>query len=367
MDSMDVYERLANKLDKLPNGFPRTETGVELKILRMIFHPEEAEVFIKMSPVPETAAIIAEQTGKPVEEMGEFLNRMVRRGQIGTTVAGDGERLYFAIPFIVGVYEGQRNVLDKELAEAGEEYIHTFMTALGQVNPPIGQVMPVGVNVSSEIIIHRTADIRQMIEEAKVFNVKTCICRKGKRLLGHNCNHLTTDGKPVGCLAISKDPNAFTGLGAAILGENISKEEALKVLADAEAAGCVHTTFNVDLENWTTLPICNCCDCCCEFLIAYNTSDTPHMYAQDQVAQIDQDICITCGVCRDERCPVHAIAEDNESYTVIEERCIGCGACAITCPANAITLEKKESAEKPANQMEWFAERAKNRGLDFPA
>ena len=44
MVSMDVYERLARKLDGLPNGFPRTEIGVELKLLRKIFHPEEAEV-----------------------------------------------------------------------------------------------------------------------------------------------------------------------------------------------------------------------------------------------------------------------------------------------------------------------------------
>ena len=34
----DVYEQLAKKLDKIPNGFPATESGVELKILRKIFY-----------------------------------------------------------------------------------------------------------------------------------------------------------------------------------------------------------------------------------------------------------------------------------------------------------------------------------------
>ena len=42
----DVYQRLAKKLDELPNGFPATESGVELKILRKIFTQEEAEMKI---------------------------------------------------------------------------------------------------------------------------------------------------------------------------------------------------------------------------------------------------------------------------------------------------------------------------------
>lgn len=38
----DVYELLASHLDALPNGFPRTESGIELKILKKIFNEEEA-------------------------------------------------------------------------------------------------------------------------------------------------------------------------------------------------------------------------------------------------------------------------------------------------------------------------------------
>ena len=35
----DVYERLAKRLDELPNGFPASASGVDLKILRKIFTP----------------------------------------------------------------------------------------------------------------------------------------------------------------------------------------------------------------------------------------------------------------------------------------------------------------------------------------
>ena len=33
----DVYGRLARVLDNLPNGFPATESSVEMKLLRKIF------------------------------------------------------------------------------------------------------------------------------------------------------------------------------------------------------------------------------------------------------------------------------------------------------------------------------------------
>lgn len=33
----DVYRRLAHKLDEIPNGFPETESGIELRLLTKIF------------------------------------------------------------------------------------------------------------------------------------------------------------------------------------------------------------------------------------------------------------------------------------------------------------------------------------------
>ena len=38
----DVYQDLARHLDNLPAGFPRTETGVEIRILKRLFTPREA-------------------------------------------------------------------------------------------------------------------------------------------------------------------------------------------------------------------------------------------------------------------------------------------------------------------------------------
>ena len=35
----DIYRKLAQRLDAIPNGFPATESGVELRLLAKIFTP----------------------------------------------------------------------------------------------------------------------------------------------------------------------------------------------------------------------------------------------------------------------------------------------------------------------------------------
>jgi len=49
----DVYERLRERLDMFPQGFPKTEGGVELEVLQHLFTPEEAEIMLHLGPRPE--------------------------------------------------------------------------------------------------------------------------------------------------------------------------------------------------------------------------------------------------------------------------------------------------------------------------
>jgi electron transport complex protein RnfB len=41
---IDIYERLAAAQEALPHGFPRTASGVELKLIKMAFTPEEVSL-----------------------------------------------------------------------------------------------------------------------------------------------------------------------------------------------------------------------------------------------------------------------------------------------------------------------------------
>ncbi len=50
------------------------------------------------------------------------------------------------------------------------------------------------------------------------------------------------------------------------------------------------------------------------------------------------DACINCGACA-ASCPVEAIVEGDGKYEIDEATCIDCGACAAGCPTDAIEAE----------------------------
>ncbi|MBQ8515173.1 MAG: 4Fe-4S binding protein [Ruminococcus sp.] len=47
------------------------------------------------------------------------------------------------------------------------------------------------------------------------------------------------------------------------------------------------------------------------------------------------DACISCGTCEG-ACPISAISEGAETYTIDADTCVSCGACADACPVQAI-------------------------------
>jgi NAD-dependent dihydropyrimidine dehydrogenase PreA subunit len=217
--------------------------------------------------------------------------------------------------------------------------------------------VPVNKSVDTELQVHRYEDMRSMMADAKSFRLMECVCRKERALAGHPCAHEVER-----CLSFSSEEGAWDNF--MLTGKIISKEEAFKVLADAEQEGLVHCTWNVQQGH---VFLCNCCPCSCGILRAVKEFKAPYMLAKSNfVAQIRQDYCTACGVCRDERCPMEAIAEEDGTYRVMPERCIGCGVCTVTCPSEAITLinRPQEDREEPlTNIMEWSAKRTASRGM----
>ena len=354
---MDVYQNLAHKLNEMPNGFPATKSGVELKILQKIFEPHEAEMALKIRTVPETAASIADRLGKPLAEMEITLDNMASKGQIACFKMS-GQKMYIFIPFVVGIYEFQLKRIDKELAKLFEEYEPMLLKAVGGYKPAYTRVVPINSKISADLQINRYEDIRQLIDAANSFMLSECICRKEKALEGHPCEHTLE-----ACLSFSKEENAYDSLPLQ-RGKVISKDKALEVLADAEKEGLVHCTYNV--QDGQTF-VCNCCSCSCGLMRGLKEFKVPHLLAKSNfVAIIDEESCESCGICKEERCPMDAIMEENDVYSVWAERCIGCGVCAVTCPTESITLIKREVTEEDrpsANLLEWQSERAAKRGI----
>jgi len=81
---MEIYDRLAEALNQHPEGFPRTKTGVELKILMRILPPEEAELGSKLTHNMETVESISARIRIPEEELEKRLKQ--RRTETSDTL-----------------------------------------------------------------------------------------------------------------------------------------------------------------------------------------------------------------------------------------------------------------------------------------
>ncbi len=351
----DVYERLAQRLDALPNGFPRTRSGIELKVLRKIYTDDEAEIACSLKLIPETPAEIAERLGRDAGAMAEKLEKMVERGEIGG-MGPLGARRYHAVPFIVGIYEFQMPRMDKELAELMEEYIaEGLFERIGNTKPAFMHTIPIEQAVDAQLEVHPFESVRRLMDQAKVFITRECICQKEQEALGNPCS------KPKGnCITMSMSEHAFdVDYG----GRRVDRAEAERIMKEAEDAGLVHATMSFSDD---TYHFCNCCSCCCGLLRGISKFNAPGMLAKSNFwASINPETCVACGTCANERCPMGAISEQGDHYEVARNRCIGCGVCAPTCPSESILLVRKpadQCIEPPSSMVSWMMERSMHTG-----
>jgi electron transport complex protein RnfB len=356
----EVYRKLAKVLDTLPNGFPPTEGGVEIKLLKKIFQPEQAELFCDLRLTFETADQIAKRTGRPLEGLEEMLTAMWERGQIFGVEFG-GMKMFKMVPWAFGIYEFQLPYMDRELAEMSEEYMQVYGQQFFENKPQLMQVIPIEREIPARHEALTYERCSSIIENGQSFLLNECICKKERGLLEKRCE------KPLEvCLGIAPVPGIFDD---SKVGRAVSKEEAYEVLRKSEEAGLVHLTWNVEKGHFF---ICNCCGCCCGVLRGINDLGIPASRVVNSYyyAEIDPDECAACGTCADERCQVNAIEEGEDAYEVIREKCIGCGLCVDTCPSEAIQLVRKQLEEivpPPKDEMAWYEERGLQRGVDFSA
>jgi hypothetical protein len=120
--SDDIYANLAAALDGLANGFPRTESNVELSILHHVFTPDEAAVAAALTGRPAVAADIARRAALEPAHVAATLESLAERGAIWRGRV-DGAAGYRLAPFVVGFYEAHLlETHDAEFARLVEEY-----------------------------------------------------------------------------------------------------------------------------------------------------------------------------------------------------------------------------------------------------
>jgi Na+-translocating ferredoxin:NAD+ oxidoreductase subunit B len=332
----DIYERLANFLDELPAGYPRTDNGVEMRILRRLFTPQEAELCMHLTLIGEEADDIAHRARLPIEEASQRLEEMEKKGLIHGVHRSGKPVEYMAMHFVVGFWEGQVNKLDRELVEAFEEYLpYVIDHDLWQKAPQL-RTIPVSVSIPTGTMAMPYERAEEMLDMHSTFAVVNCICRQEQRILGHDCK------KPMEtCLSFGMAANSAIRNNQ---GRSISREEAREILQLADETGLVLQSGNAK----DPIFICMCCGCCCGVLRGLKLHPQPARIASSPyLAMHDPMICSGCGTCV-ERCQMEAMSLSNGTAELSEDRCIGCGLCVSTCTTGALRLVRKPEAEQPA-------------------
>ena len=232
-----VYEKLRERLDMFPQGFAKTKSGVELKILERLFKPEEAEIMLQLKPILEKLSDIAARTGKDEKKLGEMLYDMSKRGLIMRWEAPNKDMYYFLIPWAIGIFEFQLNNLSKENVELFEKYYEEGMVPNWKDRKTgMMRVIPVQEEIEGRTEIQPYERVSQIIESHTKFAVAECICRKEAKIQGRGCGKLLE-----ACMSFGPAAEFYIGNG---IGREITKEEAKKILAKAEEDGLIHCSSN---------------------------------------------------------------------------------------------------------------------------
>ncbi len=349
----NMYEKLRERLDDMAVGFPTTESGVEMRILKKLFTEAQAELFVKLRPLPESPPDIAKRLDMNVDSLADQLEEMAKRGLIFRVRKGDNVR-YAAVPYVVGIFEFQVKHMDEEFARDHEEYFETvFGKTIQGFETPVLRTVPIDRNLVVEYPVAPFEDVLEIIENQKTIAIAPCVCRTTKDLVGERCD------KPMeNCFSFGSHAAYYVDNG---MGRYITKDEAKKIVIANEKAGLVMQPFNSQKAGG----MCSCCGCCCGILRGIKTQPYPaEAVKSNYFAVVDPDECTGCETCL-ERCQMEAFDMVDDIAEVELKRCIGCGLCVTTCPTEAITLQAKaedRQYEPPKTGGETYIRIASERG-----
>lgn len=355
--SQEVYKMLAQRLDALPNGFPPTDDGAELRLLAKLFTPEEAELTSQLRLTKEAPEQVAMRLGRDKAEVRKLLKGMARKGLIeaGRTEAGLG---YGLMPFVVGIYEMQIGSIDKELASLFEDYYTQAFTNVLKVKPQIHRVIPVNESIKVDLEVRPHESAADLVNHAQAWGVLDCICRVQKGLIGDPCEH------PLDvCMTLSEVPGAFDN--AEII-RALTRDEALETLQRAADAGLVHSVSN---NQKGIHYICNCCTCSCGVLRGMAEVGIANVVARSPfVNEVHDLLCNGCETCLD-YCQFDALVMGDDMVVQVSSvHCVGCGVCVLQCPSEALGMVLRpvdEIIQVPETIKDWGAKRAVDRGIDL--
>ncbi len=349
MDRQALYEKLARHLNQSMVGAPMSPSLIG--ILEIMYSEEEAEVACRLpfqnQSLEELKPIFPEKSGS----LESILNAMAKNGTVFTLQKPGKARQYRLQPTIVGFAEapywaGLDTEKARKLAPLWIKYRDEGFGAELARGIPTVRVVPVEESVSRKSEVLPFDKLKEKLATMTYFAVNKCPCRQMMTYEGKGCGHSIDN-----CLHFGDMARYVVEQG---MGREISREETIKILEDANKEGLVHTVENLD--GYLSM-VCNCCGCCCVFLQSQKALNMRMISSSTYVASVDREACIGCGTC-EKRCPMDAIALGGDEKAAADPaRCIGCGVCTPTCPSSAVLLTVRETITSPPDISTFLTKR----------
>ncbi len=189
----EIYHELREHFHHHPMGFPKTESGVELRILQRLFTEQEAQIALGLTPRSESAQEISGRTKADPNQVESFLERMSHQGLIFRE--GDrGGRRYGLLPYMSGSNKFQMKVLgNHEHAEDGESYMPTLLKEIATSHTHNRQITPVEDNLPVDVEATPWERASEIVSQSGKIALCTCRCRAGQKMLGKGCSQPADD------------------------------------------------------------------------------------------------------------------------------------------------------------------------------
>ena len=346
-NEIDVYRALQQHLDRMPIGYPATQSGVEINLLKLIFTPREAQIATHLGYKHKTTDQIFETAKAEVDskqELTRILDGIVSKGGISRRER-DNEKQYAVLPLVLwGMYEHQLKRLGPDFLMNFGQYIQgEFGYELASSSVPKMRVIPVEESITTEQPIATYDELNHLIEQAGVqIAIQECVCRKVMDLQGKPCQ--STERREV-CMSFGDLAELYIAEG---WGRRISQQEAFAFAHQNEKEGLVLMPGNEQEAAF----MCACCGDCCGMLSMLKWVPWPaDEVASNYYAQVNAKLSTGSGICV-QRCPMEAVAIEATVASVDLARCVGCGLCVPTCPENAVSLVNKAQEIVPPETAE---------------
>ena len=355
MDRKTRYENLAKHLHQGIIGAPMSPSL--MGILEIMFTEEEAEIAYKLPFDNKSLEELIKLFPDKSESLESVLTTMARNGTVFTQQKPGKERKYRLLPTVVGFAEapywaGMDTEKARKLAPLWIKYRDEGFGHELARNIPTVRVIPIDQSLKNKSEILPFDKLKEKMNTLSYFAVSKCPCRQMMTYTGQGCNHSLDN-----CLHFNDMGRYVVEQG---MGREITREEAISILEEADKEGLVHSCENLD--GYLSM-ICNCCGCCCVFLQTQKMLNLKMISSSSYVSCVDKELCIGCGTC-EERCPMGAIVVGKEEHAQVDpERCIGCGICVPTCPSTAVSLVLRETITPPPDIAEFLSKRYLAPGL----